>query len=80
MKVKDLLHKLNKLDPELDVICYSEDSDLLPPKYLLRLLDITGVSVIDCEKMRGDDGIPTFKLGKSSASSKHAAIEVTSDF
>lgn len=80
MKVKELLHRLNQLDPELEVICYSEDSDLLSPKHLFRLLDVTGVSVIDGEKQRGDDGVPSFKLGKSSVSKKHAAIEVASDF
>ena len=80
MKVKDLVKQLNKLDPELEVLCYSEDNDLLASKHGFRLLDINGVSIIEGEKRRGDDQIPSLKLGKTSLSQKHVVIEVTSDF
>jgi hypothetical protein len=80
MKVKELLKQLNQLDSELEVLCYIEDSDLLASKHGFRLLDINGVSIIEGEKTRGDDQIPSLKLGKTSLSQKHAVIEVTSDF
>lgn len=80
MKVKDLVQKLNKMDSELDVFCYSEAEDLLPAGHRFCLLEIEGISVIEGEKCRGDDGVPSLKLGKSQYSKKHAVINVTSDF
>ncbi len=80
MKVKDLMDKLRRLDPELDVLCFSEDEALLPPNHMFRLLDIEHVSTIDVEKSRGTDGIPSFKIGRSDKSTPHAIIEVVADF
>lgn len=80
MKIKELIQKLCLLDSELEVICYSEDSNLLPPKHGLRLLEITGITVAECEQHRGDDRVVTLKIGKSSISTNLAIIEVTSDF
>jgi len=80
MKVKELVEKLNQLDPELEVLCYSEDSNLLAFEHLFRLLDIHGVSIVEGEKRRGDDQIPSLKIGHTQHSQKHAVIEVTPDF
>lgn len=80
MKVKELIKQLNQFDPEIEVLCYSEDKILIAPNHLFRLLDIDGVDIVEGEKRRGDDQIPSLKLGKTSLSQKHAVIEVTSDF
>jgi hypothetical protein len=80
MKVKELIKQLNQIDPDLEVLCYSEDSNLLASKHGFRLLDIDNVSIIEGKKRRGDDQIPSLKLGKTPYSQKHAVIEVTSDF
>ncbi len=80
MKVKELLEQLKQLDCGLEVLCYSEDSDLLTSKHAVRLLDITAVSTTEGEVIRGDDQIPFIKLGKTSLSQEYAVIEVTSDF
>jgi hypothetical protein len=80
MKVKDLLQSLSQLDPELDVMCYSEASDLLLPNHLFRLLEIDGVSEIEGERLRGEDGVASLKLGKSDNATKIATIEITPDF
>lgn len=80
MKVKELVEQLSKLDQELDVICYSEDECFLVPGHIFRLLYIDNVSITEGENRRGDDGIPTLKLERSSLSSKYAVLEVTTDF
>jgi hypothetical protein len=80
MKVRELLAQLNQMDPELEVLCYSEDSAILPPQHGFRLFDIEATSIVEGEKTRGDDQIPSLKLGKGPQSQKHAIIEITSDF
>ncbi len=73
MKVEELVAQLNGFDPKLEILCYSEDSGF-------RLLDIQGVSIVEGEKTRGDDQLPSLKLGKTDFSQKHVDIEVTSEF
>ena len=77
MVVRELVEKLKGLDQDLDVLCCSEDDDLLPPGLGLRLLEISDVAVRDGERLRGDDGIPTLKLGKGPNSVRIAMIDVT---
>ncbi len=80
MKVKDLLNSLSKIDPEMDILCYSEDESFLPKNHLFRIFEIEELKVIEGEKIRGNDGIPTIKLGQSQGSQKHATLTVTSFF
>jgi len=80
MKVKDLIKKLNEMDHELDVLCYTEDSNIVPESHIFSLLDIEDISVVEGEKRRGDDGIPSMALGKSDLSKKHVTINITSVF
>jgi len=80
MKLKELLSKLETFDPEVDVLCYSEDADLLPKNHGFRIFDIIALASKDAEKSRTGDGIPSLKLGKSGHSSTHVLIELTSDF
>lgn len=80
MKVKELINKLGQLNPDTDVLCYTEDEALLPKGQLFRLLDIESVSEAEGEKCRLDDNTPYMKLGKGSASQKHVFIGVTGVF
>jgi len=80
MKVRELIEKLQKLDGNLDVICSTEDENLLAKNHLFRLLEITSVDVTEGEKHKGSDGLASLKLGQSSLSQKHVIIEVTGVF
>ena len=80
MKVRELQEHLSKLDPELEVLCYSEDERLLVEKRGFILFDILAVSTAKAERHRLEDGTPylKFELGPDSVSV--ATLEVTSDF
>ena len=80
MNVNQLIAELSKLDPELPVLCCTEDEDLLPRNHSLRLLEIDGVEVWEAERCRGEDQVPGLKLGKGPCSEGIAIIRVTSDF
>lgn len=80
MKVRQLQEQLSKLDPELDVVCYSEDKRLLIEGRGSILFDILAVSATEAEQLRLDDGTPYLKLHRGPASSTIATLEVTSDF
>ena len=80
MKLKELLNQLSHLDPDLDVLCYSEDENLLAPNHGFRLLEIDGIDVVEAEKHRGEDEIGSLKFEKSDLSEVHVLINVTSDF
>ncbi len=80
MKVKDLMEQLKGFDQELEVLCSSEDDDLVASQHIFRLLNIQSVGIVEGEKTRGDDQIPSLKIGKTEFSQKHVVIEVTSDF
>jgi hypothetical protein len=43
MKIKDLLEKLSKIDPNADVICYTEDESLLLDGHMFRVLEIESI-------------------------------------
>ena len=80
MKVLELLEHLNKLDPELDVLCYSEDERLLSEKRSFILFEILDVSTIKAEQLFLDDGTPYLKFDSGPASVAMATLDVTSDF
>jgi hypothetical protein len=80
MKVRELIAELQKLDGNLDVICSTEDENLLAQHLLFRLFQITSVDIVDGEKCKGSDGLASLKLGHTSLSQKHVIIEVTGSF
>ena len=80
MKVKELLQQLQDMDPDIDVLCCSEDANMLPPNHGFRLFDIMGTDVMEGEKRRGEDQIASLKLGPGPNSKKLAFIVITSDF
>lgn len=80
MKVRELQEQLRKLDPELEVFCYSEDEKLLTQDRGFILFDIQTIETIEAERFRLDDGTPYLKLVKNPAASAIAILEVTTDF
>ena len=80
MKVRELVEQLGSLDPEMEILCCSEDEAILPKGHGFRLLEINGVDVSEGERQRGDDEVPTLKLGKGDSAERIAVISVTCDF
>lgn len=80
MTVRELQEKLSKLNPDLPVVCVSEDEKLLSERQIFRLLDIISVDVTEAEMCRLDDGTPYLKFGKSEACREIAFLDVTIDF
>lgn len=80
MKVRELQEHLSKLDPELEVLCYSEDEKLLVEKQGFILFDILAVSAAEAERLRLEDGTPYLKFEQGPASVAMVTLEVTSDF
>jgi hypothetical protein len=81
MKVKDLIAELQKIDPNIDVFCYTEDEIALAQGHGFRLFDIGNIEVahgiIRCSDF---DNITTLKFERGLDSLKFALIEITSDF
>ena len=71
MKVSELMAKLQSLPANADVLCYTENEDLL---------DIEEVSASDATKVRTTDDRPSLKFGKTENSQQHVLISVISDF
>lgn len=80
MKVRELQEQLSKLDPELDVVGYSEDERLLVEGRGFILFDVVAVSTAEVQRLRLDDGTPYLTFDRGSASAAIATLEVTSDF
>ena len=80
MRVRELMERLERFDPDLEVLCATEDDELLPPGHGFRLLEINELSPVEGEKRRGDDQIPTLALRRSELSEKFVLIDVTADF
>lgn len=80
MKVCELKEHLSKLDPEMEVLCYSEDEKLLVEKQGFILLDIFAVNTVNAEKLRLENGTPYLKFEQGPNSVKMATLEVTSYF
>lgn len=80
MKVRELRQRLGKMDPELDVPCYTSDQPPVNATVGFMLLEIEEVAVTQGERMRLDDSRPCLKLGKGSNSVRLVTLEVTGDF
>ena len=80
MKVKELQKMLSNLDPELDLICSTEDEKFLDENELFKLFEIDNISKSEAERLRTDTREPTLKFGKSEASSEIGIVNLISDF
>jgi hypothetical protein len=79
MTVRELMAQLERLDPALDVLCYSEDPDLLSQGQGFRIFEINRAEQMEAVPFRLEDGTPYLKLGKDSGSKLHAILTITSD-
>lgn len=79
MNVRQLQERLSKLDPESDVICLTEDSNLLAAGMGFRVLEIEEVNTTEAERMRLGDNTPYLKIGKSAISKTLATLVITGD-
>ena len=75
MKVRELQDQLSKLNPELDVLCYTEDAELVATDYLFKLLEIEYVDTVDAQKVRG-----VTMLRLSSLASRSYPKRMSADF
>jgi hypothetical protein len=80
MKVRELQQHLNKLDPELTILCCTQDTRLLLASSLFKLLDIEDVTTAHGELVRLDDGTSCLKLGNDSGAEPLATLVVTTVF
>jgi hypothetical protein len=80
MKVRELQEQLSKLNPQLEVFCYSEDEKFLSEGRGFILFDILAVNSAEAERLRLNDGTPYLKFGKNPAASAIATLEVTAKF
>jgi hypothetical protein len=80
MKVHELIAKLKSIDQNIDIICYTEDDNQLPPGHTFKIFEIESLEVTEGEKVKGEDEVPSIKFGKSNYSQSHAIISITSDF
>jgi hypothetical protein len=78
MKIKELIAELQKLDPNLNVLCSSEDPNGLPQGHAFKLFEIESVAVVEAESTRLD-GKPYFKLGPGSGAQRYSLIQITND-
>lgn len=80
MKVKELIAKLEKLEPDLEIYGYMEDESLAKSNNPLYILDIDSVDVQVAEIYRDENRLPCITFGESENSRKLAFINVTTDF
>ncbi|MDV6251059.1 hypothetical protein [Vibrio sp. EA2] len=80
MKVKELQEKLASLDPELQLICSSEDEEMLADNELFKLFEVLDVNVVNAERMRDAYRKPTLKIGDSEYSMPIVIVNISNDF
>ncbi len=80
MNVKELIGKLEKLDPELEVVFYSESEEIAPKDSSFRIIDPTNFFEKEARLYRTADGNPSVRFGHEPQMSMHYAfIEMTDD-
>lgn len=81
MKVKELIEKLQKLDPEKSISCYSADEGLRTDESPVQTFEIDKVSVVEaeCIRLNGGSGKPWLKFGRTENSSTFFLLKITSD-
>ncbi len=80
MKVKELIAKLERLDPDLEIYGYTEDESLEKPNKPFHVFDIDSVDVQVAEIFRDENRSPRITFGESKNSRRLAFINVSTDF
>jgi hypothetical protein len=79
MIARQLIAELSKLNPDVDVVCYTEDRELLMNEMRFRLLNIEGVDSTVGEKVNVE-GVPTIKMGEPPSATMVGRLHVTLQF
>lgn len=80
MKVKDLLARLSQLNPNIEVLVYSEDPGLLSEGESYRILEIEHVDTGKAVTDRGPMREPILCFEQSPDAREIALIHVVADF
>jgi hypothetical protein len=82
MKVSDLMARLAKLDPNLDVYCYTEDERLATASRPYWFLDLNSVDTTKARMDRDENGLPiaTFVDLEAKDARTIVTINVSLDF
>jgi hypothetical protein len=80
MKVRELIEKLQKFDPELRVMGFSEDESITPGPTPVPIFEIIAVDTFEADTHRDDDGFVRFHFEHSETSRKFLGIEMTLDY
>lgn len=79
MKVKDLIAELSKIDPNLEVCCYTEDSFAATYNKGVRAFEIVSVDSVAASRARDKNGLPTLDILDAENPRKIALLEITSE-
>ena len=79
MTAKQLIAELSKLNPDVDVVGYSEDRELLSNDMTFRLLEIESVDSTVGEKVNVE-GLPTIQMGNPPSATIVGRLHVTLNF
>ena len=80
MTVGELIAALQKLDPSLQVMGYSEDEALAQGRSIFRVFDISFVEVNRAKTWRGEDGTPMIRFENEDGARPIAFLDMTIDF
>ena len=64
----------------MNVLCYTEDEDILDADQLFRLFNIEDAAVFEGEKCRDENRLPSLKFGKTDASEKVLLLTIAGKF
>jgi DNA invertase Pin-like site-specific DNA recombinase len=74
MRVKELQELLSKFDPDLEVVCYSQDRISSSVQRGFVLFEVLDASKLEAERTRLDVETPYLKMGKSPTSVTIASL------
>ncbi len=80
MQVRELITQLEKLDPNLDVYCYTEDERFATKDRLFWILDLQHVQTVNAVLTRDEHHLLAAKFDNSPSASTIVTIDVSSDF
>lgn len=80
MKVRELQELLSKLDPDLDLVGYCEDTVPGNSDAGFVVFDIDGADACQAEWTRLSNGTPYLRFDNSDASEKLVAVHLLADF
>ena len=80
MKVRELIAQLEKLDPNLEVYCYTEDERFATEGRPFWILDLQHVQTVNAVLSRDANHQPIAKFENSPGARTIVTIDVSSDY